>query len=398
MGRRILSLTSLTLVAGLCGDGAFDIATDFVATSQTARAGEPKLDAAPKVARLIDAGEIELVSTATADVTKRVAEHLRVQRNRYRLFLPPRSEVATGSTGGGRSASPAALRVRLSGTLADYRAALAARGLRVENPACYVPAERLILLGFDGARFDGALAASRDNADKLEETKKDEARRFAALQKQEEARFKRENVAEAVRKDLSRRRWNDFRRAQADVERRHKGAEEKNEQLLTEATDRLLSLASHELFHAYVDGEVYPRSAADLPPWLDEGLAQLVEHALWRNDAPLFDPPPPALVRSLREEKKQGEPPSVAEILALEGKHYLVAEPEQTAEVRRRYAFAWGLVQLLAETKRLSPRESLDRYVADREPDPAKRLARLTKKTPAEFETEWREYLARIVK
>jgi hypothetical protein len=253
-------------------------------------------------------------------------------------------------------------------------------------------------LGFDGARFDGALAAARDNAEKLEQTKRDEARRFADAQKQEESRFKRENVAEAVRKDLSRRRWNDFRRGQAEFERRHKGAEEKNEQLLAEATDRLLALASHELFHAYVDGEVYPRNGAALPAWLDEGLAQLVEHARWRNDAPLLDPPPPALVRSLRAEKQLGEPPSVAEILGLEGKHYLVAEPEQTAEVKRRYVFAWALVQLLAETKRLQPRETLDRYVEDREPNPAKRLTRLTKKTPAEFETEWREHLARIVK
>jgi len=398
MGRRILSLTSLTLAAGLCGERAFECATDVHPAPQVARAGEPKSNTAPRSAPAIDAGEIELVGTATADVTKRVAEHLRLQHKRYQLFLPPRTGVAGGSAGDAARDAPKMLRVRLSGTLADYRSALAVRGLRVENPACYVPRERLILLGFDGARFDGALAAAHENAAKLKQAKDEESRRFAEAQKQEEARFKRENVAEAVRKDLSRRRWNDFRRSQADVERRQKGAEEKNEQLLAEATDRLLALASHELFHAYVDGEVYPRSSAALPPWLDEGLAQLVEHALWRNDVPLTVPPPPELVRRLRDEKKHGEPPSVAEILALEGKHYLVAEPEQTLEVRRRYLFAWALVQMLAETKRLTPRDALDRYVDDQEPDPAKRLARLTKKPPAEFETEWREYLARIVR
>jgi len=341
--------------------------------------------------------EIALTSTASADVTARVAEHLRLQHRRYRTFLPPRTKpVAMVSTGSGGPA--AMLRVSLSGTLADYRAALGARGLTVENPACYVPNERLILLGYDGAKFDGALAAARENAAKLKQAKEDEARRFADTQNADDDRFRRENVAEADRKELKRRRWSVFRQAQAEAGRRHKAAEDKNEKLLADATERLLVLASHELFHAYIDGEVYPRSAAALPPWLDEGLAQFVEHAAWRNDGPVVDSSSTALKDRLKDALKRGEAPTVASILSLEGKHYLVTDPRQTDDVRGRYVFAWALAQLLAETKRLTPRETLDRYVDDRQSDPATRLAKLTKKSPADFEAEWRAYLARITR
>lgn len=391
MGRRGLTLASLLICARLASAGA------------PARAGEPAT---------VRADGIELTSTASATVTKPVAERIRRQLARYRAFLPPRTAGAPADAARLDTASRE-LRIRLYGTLVAYQAAVAERGLRVGNPACYLPAEHTILLGFDGAKFDDVLAASTESSAKAAEEKDVTARRFAESQKAEEKRFRSNNVPENVRKEILQRLKQDFQQANAAADRKQKEAEKLNQKRFDEATARLLALADHELFHAYVESEVYPRDRGGLPPWLDEGLAQFVEHARWRGDQPLVDTRPQELVRRLRDEmhgSKDGavEPMSVAGILALEGKHYLVGKGDASTtansavansdDVRRRYLFAWALVQMLAETKRLAPREALDRYVDDRESDPTARLAQWVKKSPTEFEAEWRTWLAKVVR
>ncbi|MCE9604550.1 MAG: hypothetical protein K8U03_06545 [Planctomycetia bacterium] len=350
----------------------------------------------------IPADGIDLTSTASEAVTKRVAEHVRRQLVRYRAFLPPRLEPLLASPTREVSASSSLerreLRIRLFGTLEAYRAEVAKRGLRVGNPACYIAVDHLILLGFDGAKFDDILSAAQERSKKIEEARVDTALRFAASQKEQELRFRRENVPDKERHDLLQRQNQEFQRSKAAAKRERKEADEKNEKLYDEATARLLALAAHELFHAYVEREVYPREHGGLPAWLDEGLAQFVENARWRNELPIVDAPAPELVKRLRDEAKNGEIPSVGSLLSLEGKHYLAGVAQGTDDVRRRYVFAWALVQLLAETKRLTPRESLDRYVENRNADPTTRFASFVKKSPAEFETEWRAYLAKLTR
>jgi hypothetical protein len=380
MGRR-------ALFAAFVGFAFFVPAQGCETPATSTPSAPPAAKAEPQTIRV---DGLVLVSTASVDVTNRTAEHLRDRLKQYRKFLPPRAEKKT----------PAGdeITVRLFGTSAAYRSAAESRGLRIDNPACYLWESREILLGFDGARYDDVLAAAEERSAKLKQQRNAAARQFAAAQKAEEQRFRAENVAAQVRHDLSQRRKQAFQRSNAAAERERLEAEEKNEKLFGEATARLLALADHELFHAYVHAEVYSQADAGLPAWLDEGLAQLAENARQRGDALVVDVPAPALVQSLRLELKQGEPPTVAEILASTDKHYLVADRRATEAVRRRYLFAWALAQLLAETKRLTPRDGLDRYVVDLHHDPSAAFARLTRKSPAEFELEWREFLAKVVK
>lgn len=269
--------------------------------------------------------------------------------------------------------------------------------MRIDNPACYLWDSREILLGFDGAKYDDVLAAAEERSTKLKRERDEKARAFAAAQKEQEKRYRLENVAAKLRHDLSQRSKQAFLRSNAAAERQRLEAEEKNEKLFDEATARLLALADHELFHAYVQTEVYSQTGG-LPAWLDEGLAQLAENARRRGDALLVEVPAPALVQKLRLELKQGEPPTVASLLASTDKHYLTADRRETDEVRRRYLFAWALAQLLAETKRLTPRDGLDRYVAEVRTDPTAAFARFTQKSPTEFEAEWRAFLTKVVR
>lgn len=331
---------------------------------------------------------IVLESTASSEVTQRAVDHLRGRLRQYRRFLPPRVELGAKDR--------AEITIRLHGTTAAYRAAVATYGLRVDNPACYLSEPNVILLGFDGAKYDDVLAAGEENAARLKRQRDEDARRFADTRKEEDERYRRDNVSAQFRHDLSLRRLKEFQRTKAEAERRRREAEDKNEKLFGDATDRLLALADHELFHAYVRTEVYPQVGGGLPAWLDEGLAQLVEHAEHRADGPIFDVRSSELAKRLRLELKQAEPPTVASLIASDDKHYLATDRRETDAVRRRYLFVWALAQLIVDTKRLVPRDGLDRYVADDRRDATAAFARFTKKSPAEFEVEWREYLAKI--
>jgi len=384
MGRRAPFAASVSLFAGLVGVvcGAPLRGAERPATTTPAARKPDALKAEP--AR-IELDGITLVSTASSEVTRLTAEHLRDRLKQYRKFLPPRTEV--------KSAASGKTTIRLYGTSAAYRAALANYGVYVDNPACYLWEARVILLGFDGAKYDDVLAAAQEKSARLKQEEVKVARMFADEQRDEERRFELQNVAAQLRSDLRQRRNQAFQRDKNIAKRQREEADKKNERLFGEATERLLALADHELFHAYVQSEVYPQADGGLPPWLDEGLAQLVEHAVRRDGASVVDPRSPTLVRSLRLELKRGEPPTAASLTSLNSKHYLLADRRETDDVRRRYLYAWALAQLLVETKRLTPRDGLDRYVVEVQADPETAFARFTKKPAAEFEAEWRAYL-----
>src|SRR5262249_1812686 len=63
---------------------------------------------------------------------------------------------------------------------------------------------------------------------------------------------------------------------------------QKNEQLFTktfeEGTRRLMQRLFHESFHAYLAQFVYPPADGEVPRWLNEGMAQVFEHAILEGD------------------------------------------------------------------------------------------------------------------
>src|SRR5262249_53508321 len=56
--------------------------------------------------------------------------------------------------------------------------------------------------------------------------------------------------------------------------------DDKNERHFQDATTRLFQRLYHEAFHAYLANFVYPRGDAEVPRWLNEGLAQIFETAM----------------------------------------------------------------------------------------------------------------------
>ncbi|MGC3965814.1 MAG: hypothetical protein QM775_00115 [Pirellulales bacterium] len=265
------------------------------------------------------AGEISVDGTASKELRESVGKELTRDWARFEKFLPPR---LTGDANG------RLLEVRLYRTLREYQQALAAQGVAVENPAVYLRDANLILLGFDGDRFDAALQAARQRVDKRRDELKTLNVTFSALQKSEAQCFERENTPERVRDEIQRKRQSDFQKAKAAAAAAERAAEEANRKTYGEATDRLLAAAAHELFHAYVSTRLYPPNVDRLPAWFHEGLAQLVEHGRWRDDKLLIDPPPPELLQALKPGAgKPQELPNLRELLDAEGAGFLRARP-----------------------------------------------------------------------
>ena len=356
------------------------------ATDEGASAGEPVL------ATKEDVLPAKFVNYAAPEVGKEVEARLRLQWKRYALLLPPRFPP---------SDSDAPLfEVRLYGTLADYRAALAEHGLRLENPAVYLTDARLILLGFDGARFDAAL----DDAQKRVVQRKAEveklSRAFAAQQKADNARFQREQTPEAVRKELQLRRRRDFQKAQAEAAAAQRQAEDANQAELDSAIGRILANGSHELFHAYVATRLYRVPSDRLPAWLHEGLAQTVEYGRWRNDRLLIDiAPPPELLRQLKPDGNGG--PALFDLRTLlmaDDEQFLAHGAAASGDARRAYLAAWSLTQYLASIGSFSKRTALDAYAADGDADPVRRFERFVGRDLAMVEADWRAYVGKWVK
>lgn len=349
-------------------------------------AGEPAITAKE------DALPAKFVNYAAPEVGKEVEARLRLQWKRYALLLPPRFPPS--------GSDEPLFEVRLYGTLADYRAALAEHGLRLENSAAYLTDARLILLGFDGAQFDAALdAAQKQVAQRKAEIEK-LARAFAAKQKEDNARFQREQTPEAVRKELQLRRRRDFQRDQAAAAAAQRQAEAANQAELDTAVRRILANGSHELFHAYVATRLYRAPSDRLPSWLNEGLAQTVEYGRWRNDRLLVDvAPPPELLRQLNPDASGAAAHlDLRTLLTADDAQFLAHGAAASGDARRAYLAAWSLTQYLASIGAFSQRSTLDAYAADGDADPVRRFERFVGRDLATVEADWRAYLGKWVK
>jgi hypothetical protein len=309
---------------------------------------------------------LQVESTATDPVRKQVVDTLEVRLKQLRTFWPPRVAVERP------------IRVELWGTLEEYRSAIAKRGAAIDNPACYFSADGVIVLGFDGRRFDAPLRASRDRADRLrDELRKAERALVEQLQADDE-RFEREGTSRDERKRLTAERRRAFSRAAAKMQADIAAADRENRAALDEATDRLSAAAAHELFHAYVDACVYPPEKSALPAWLDEGLAQVVEHSQRTATLGPKTLADPTLLARWRDELKRGDAIGLRELLSADAEKFLIHRANPPADAAKFYLASWAVAQKLLNDGKLAPGPELDRFVNQESPDAITRFERWT--------------------
>ncbi|MEX0977911.1 MAG: hypothetical protein WDZ48_03615, partial [Pirellulales bacterium] len=244
-----------------------------------------------------------LESTAEELMTRRLIVRLEQIFAAYRQLVPPRW------TGRGR------VEVRVFGSVEQYRAALAELGLRINNPAVFLPDQNLILAGSEVNRFDAELAQVNRQHREIRRTLDAQVAEAPARVKKLDDDLKRNNVPAADRLRIvlaEQRKWNDQRKA---AQRKIALLDRDNAAKFNEVTAGMFTRLAHEAFHAYLETYVYPRRAHDVPRWLNEGLAQTFEAGLLEADSLRIDAPNLVALEKLQEDLRGPRPLELADLL-----------------------------------------------------------------------------------
>jgi len=323
-----------------------------------------------------------LDSNVEESVTRRIIVRVDQVFTAFRQIVAPRTD------------SQRRLRLVVFGSLAEYQAYLSRRGIAVDHPACFLKDENLVIAGSEMARFAAQLAAIKVQHRQLEEQlramKAQLPKRLlqvaqqlqaAGTPRQEAARLLRikrtelEKQIEAVRRDL-------------------KTCQRRNAQTVDQATRQMFARLYHEAFHAYLENYVYPYQQYDVPRWLDEGLAVMLEEGLLESGTLRVDAPNHAALEKLKNDLKGPQPLPLGELLAADDRTFLAAD----ADAERHYVYSWGLAYYLTFEKRLLGSPALDRYVerSAATVDAKERFEKLVDLPLEEFERDWRAYILEL--
>jgi hypothetical protein len=304
-----------------------------------------------------------LESNASEDVVRRAAVRLEQIFAAYTRFLPPRHESGQPTT------------ILLAQSQADYQALLKDRGRLLLNPAFYDVEHNEIVCGTDLQRLGDLLEQTRQRHQRLLGELKDKEAELKKL-------FKGE-VPPALTKDIN--------TARSEIDEQIK----RNDKLFQDATGQLFRVLYHEAFHAYLMNFVYPPEEADVPRWLNEGLAQIFETAFVEASELRIGQADAVRLKQAQAVLGRGELVPIADLIKSGPKQFVVlhASDQQTSD--RYYLTSWAAAFYLTFERRLLGTKSMDQYVLGlkRGTDPARAFAELVGQTPKEFEKEFQQYV-----
>jgi len=174
---------------------------------------------------------------------------------------------------------------------------------------------------------------------------------------------------------------------------------QKNEKLFTsafeDATRRLTQRLYHESFHAYLAQFVYPPADGELPRWLNEGMAQVFEHAILEGDELRVGRIDPALLARAQKALEKGELVSLADLLKSGPKQFLVAHATDQQDSDRYYLTSWAVTHYLLLDRRLLGTKAMDTYVHNlhNKADALEAFRELVDQPLPKFEKEYKAYL-----
>ncbi len=273
-----------------------------------------------------------LESNVSDELFRRSAVALADMFNAYAHALPPHDATAR----------PKPIAILLAGTQADYQAVLAGRGLNIFNPAFYDPAGNRIVCGSDLVRLGAQLEKAREENQRVSEelTKREE----------ELKKLYKHKVPPAVMRPIK-----EGREQLAE-------AEAANAKFFDEATRVLFGRLRHESFHAYLANFVCTGDRAEMPRWLNEGLAQLFETALFEADDVRLGRPDTGRLKRAQAALAAGELVPLKDLLRSGPKQFLVIHASDKETSDRYYLTSWALALYLADVHRLLGSKQFDAY------------------------------------
>jgi hypothetical protein len=320
-----------------------------------------------------DSDYFSLVSDAPEEVVRRAAYRLENVYAAYARFLPPRFP-------GG---APTVIHVHQS--FADYQK-VAPGGGAVRNPAFYDPSANRIVCGTDLQRLGDDLARFRLEAKQaLEELDKQEAELVRLYGKKPELARHLQPVKE--RKS------------------RIKQVAAANEEAFERATRQMFQTLYHEAFHAYAGRFVYPPAGkgrtdgpGELPRWLNEGMAQVFETAVFEaGELRLGHADRTRLVKAQDALAKKEFPP-LTDVLTAGPKVFVVNHGGDRPEADRAYVATWAVASYLMFDRRVLGSDELDEFVkaVNSGGEPVKTFEKLVGQSLPDFEKALHSWVRRL--
>jgi hypothetical protein len=307
-----------------------------------------------------------LESNAPEDVVRRAAVRLEQVFAAYDRYLPPRQQSGQPTT------------ILLARSLADYQALLKEQGRVLLNPAFYDTERNQIVCGSDLQRLGDQLEQARQENQQLLKRAKDSEADLVRL-------FKGRDQIPA-----------NLLRPIRELRARVDAVNKKNDEQFEAATRQLFRALYHEAFHAYLANFVYPPAEADVPRWLNEGLAQIFETAVIEAGELRVGHADPDRLAHAQKALRRRELVPLPDLLRSKSSNFVVqhASDQQTSD--RYYLTSWAVAFDLTFDRRLLGTRAMDDYVHGLRggADPVAAFERLVGQAPARFEAEFQQYLS----
>lgn len=308
-----------------------------------------------------------LESNAEEDIVRRAAvrlEHLYAATTR---FLPPRVAAAEPT------------HVYLARSLADYQDLLRERGHNsLVNPAVYDMANNCIYCGSDLQRL----------GENLEGIRKQHQQWLAELCSKEA------ELNKLYKGNVPARLSAPIRQSRQEIAQH----DDKNERLFQEATARLFQRLNHEAFHAYLANFVYRPDDAEVPRWLNEGLAQIFETAIIEAGELRVGHPDRERTRRVQSLIRSDQFPGLTALLKSGPKQFLVEHASEKQPSDKHYLASWALAFYLTFERRLLGSKAMDEYVhaLHRGSDPVDAFREFVGQPLDGFEKDFWSYLSKL--
>jgi hypothetical protein len=339
--------------------------------------------------RLVYRGEwFEFESTADGQVTRQFIVRLEQMFMAFRQLLPPKRTTAPQQP----------LRIILFGTLAGYQQHLRAHQITLRNPAYFLAAQRLVVVGSDVRQIADQHAILLRKHSELRQKLSVERSEQDFLLANLETQFKSNKGTDAQWKPIAAAARAKLAKQQNERLSEMNIADRNNDHNLTEEVDQTLARLYHETFHAYLDDYVYPEKTSAVPRWLNEGLAQIFEAGLLEADTLRIDAPAADRLARLQADLRGPQPLRLADLLLADQKAFLVPHSDSVQTSQQHYLYSWGLAWYLTFDQSLLGTKTLDRYVAldSSQLEPIPRFEQLVGQSLSDFESNWRKAMLEL--
>lgn len=325
----------------------------------------PWRGAAPQKALAYRSSYFELESNASRRVVLIAASQLEQVYAAYVRCLPPRSK--------GRPTT-----ILLPQSRADYQALVRGQGRTLLNPAFFDPDKNQIVCAFDWKHM----------SDELQRIHGEHVKLWTKAEKCEAELRKvyKGDIPADLKADL------------AEQRRRIQAAEIRNQETCARAHRRLFQRLFHEAFHAYLLNFVYPPRDGELPRWLNEGLAQIFETAVFEVGELRIGHADQERLEAVRQALAKNSLLPLAHLLRSGAKQFQVAHDGDKQVSDRYYLASWALAFYLTFDRKLLGTPALDAYVRQlqRGTEPLEAFRELTGQSLAEFDRAYSRYLRHL--